>query len=298
MHENHEWKCKKCLHEWKARPNNIKFNPGSGCPNCAGKTYNYEKINNIARQRGLELVGKYTKMTTKTKWKCPNNHEWESTPFNVVTCETGCPYCKVGITENKCRFILEQLTGEKFDKDRSILEGKELDGYSPVLNVAFEYQGEQHFKSLFYHGKGHRNLEWQKERDKWKRSKCKTLGIKLIEIPYHKKGELENYIINKLTELNVKIANFNIDYDKFKWNYSVIEEAAEKLSNKKVKVLSQSYLGSKFKLDFKCMECEHEFSAHLHRILSKPNKGCPACNRRRAAIMREKKKRESRLVTS
>ena len=48
------------------------------------------------------------------------------------------------------------------------LNGLELDGYCEELDIAFEYNGEQHYKYIpYFHNKG-RTLEMQQLRDKQK----------------------------------------------------------------------------------------------------------------------------------
>ena len=49
----------------------------------------------------------------------------------------------------------------------------ELDIWLPELNLAFEYQGEQHYSD-----------DVISRRDREKRSACKEAGIRLIEVPY------------------------------------------------------------------------------------------------------------------
>jgi hypothetical protein len=55
-----------------------------------------------------------------------------------------------------------------------------LDIYVPSLQLAFEYQGEQHYRETSLYG----SPEEQKERDLTKRGICRDAGIFLIEIPY------------------------------------------------------------------------------------------------------------------
>ena len=56
----------------------------------------------------------------------------------------------------------------------------ELDIFIPSLNLAFEYQGRQHYQSHPLFGP----LEKQLLRDQSKRDSCERRGITLIEVPY------------------------------------------------------------------------------------------------------------------
>jgi len=55
----------------------------------------------------------------------------------------------------------------------------EFDIFIPKLSLAFEYQGEQHYKDFF-------NVESniQKKRDEEKRQLCKSNEITLISVPF------------------------------------------------------------------------------------------------------------------
>lgn len=56
----------------------------------------------------------------------------------------------------------------------------ELDAYIPAHQLAFEYQGEQHYRDIYALGR-----QWsQRERDNEKRLACEMKGITLVEIPY------------------------------------------------------------------------------------------------------------------
>lgn len=94
--------------------------------------------------------------------------------------------------EEECRKILEDIFQQKFPSIRPtwLINPKsgqrlELDMYNQQLGIACEYNGEQHYKfNVHFHRTYEKFLE-QLERDRFKREKCSSLGIKLIEVPYN-----------------------------------------------------------------------------------------------------------------
>jgi hypothetical protein len=58
----------------------------------------------------------------------------------------------------------------------------ELDLFLPGLNLAFEYQGEQHYSDLS--PSAFSPLELYEERDRIKKQLCRDLGISLVQVPY------------------------------------------------------------------------------------------------------------------
>jgi hypothetical protein len=111
-------------------------------------------------------------------------------------------YCK---SEEKCRGIFRDLTGFEFTKVRPAFlkyyTGKnlEIDGFNPLLNIGFEYNGIQHYRYTPYFHKSIEDLYEQQRHDQFKRDVCKKLGIKLITIPYTVKDkDLRNFITMEL----------------------------------------------------------------------------------------------------
>ena len=181
---------------------------GSGCANCAtknradnsrktiekfileaklvhGNKYSYDNVNYITN-------------CTKISIFCNTCHNYFlQTPNNHIR-GSGCQ-CMLYKNENKCKDIIQLLTGKKFYKKKpKWLHGLELDGYNPSLKLAFEYNGEQHYNyKPFFHREGVHNLWEQQERDMLKRYLCKKNNIRLIVIPYWIK-DLKSYIQEKL----------------------------------------------------------------------------------------------------
>lgn len=84
-------------HEWLAQPRHV-FS-GTGCPSCFNikQSIPFDLINAELSGRGYSIVGEYTNVRTKTKFKCKSGHEWETTPDSVRRGH-GCPVCSI---ENK-----------------------------------------------------------------------------------------------------------------------------------------------------------------------------------------------------
>lgn len=108
--------------------------------------------------------------------------------------------------EEKCRDILESLTGEAFPTDRpwwltNPKTGRrlELDGYSEKLRVAFEYNGKQHYEFPNSYHKTREEFDRQVERDNFKMEECRKRGVNLLVIPYDlEDDELHDFIKQRL----------------------------------------------------------------------------------------------------
>ena len=73
------------------------------------------------------------------------------------------------------------------------LENQILDIYIPSMNLAIEYQGEQHYRSVEYFG-GYNKFHEQEKMDSLKRTKCLERGIKLLEWNFEDKILIFNVI--------------------------------------------------------------------------------------------------------
>lgn len=112
------------------------------------------------------------------------------------------------VGENVCRKVLEDLYQTSFPSTRpNFLRNPEtgynleLDGYSRELNMAFEYQGKQHYEypNDFHSSKQH--FLQQVRRDRFKAEKCQQMSVYLLVIPYSiPTQEIRQYILNKINQ--------------------------------------------------------------------------------------------------
>ena len=173
-----------------------------------GERYNYDRV-------------QYTNNRTKVCIICTEHGEFMQSPDNHLG-GAGCPDC-CNKSEAKCREIIEQLTGYDFPSTwpdfLRYVNGKnlQLDGYCAELNLAFEYNGIQHYEyRKFFHHDNEKRLEVQQERDRYKYDRLDELMINLIIIPYtcESDQEKEDFIIDELTsiakERNSSIGLFTI----------------------------------------------------------------------------------------
>jgi hypothetical protein len=124
------------------------------------------------------------------------HHEWDDSKFNNK-------HKNELLVLKYCRdiFPTEEIFSQfKHHKIRSSTSNRplELDIWIPSLNLAIEYQGEQHYQ------KGWSFLsqnEFDKisQRDQDKKQGCYEIGIKLIEIPYTW-DQTKNYVIKLLSD--------------------------------------------------------------------------------------------------
>lgn len=267
------WQCQ-YQHIWSAQPNSIAN--GSGCPYCCGRRKTLQELNQLAQSRGVQFIGS----ETRYEWKCRNSHVWIARPHVIKNGKT-CPVCFAGIgKEEKCRFVFEQLTGKTFCKTRKALGGLELDGYCKELDMAFEYQGQQHYKEHFWHSKN-QSFSQQKERDKEKTRLCQELGIRKINIPYYEcknNSMIANYISKRLEIYK------NIDWSKFTGGLSQFEKLIKIASKHNFECLSESYLGATTKLSWKCQH-GHIWASTPANI--KSGYGCPYCSRKAKKTMND-----------
>ena len=108
--------------------------------------------------------------------------------------------------ETECRRVIESITGKPFKKTRpTFLQNNvsgqtlELDCYNEELNLAVEYNGEQHYKFIPYFHPNKESYYNLRYRDDIKQRLCKQNGVTLITVPYTvKHDDIKKFIISQL----------------------------------------------------------------------------------------------------
>jgi hypothetical protein len=149
----------------------------------------------------VELVGPYKNARHRVAVRCLKcGYNWSPLASSLFG-GRGCPECNRpgGVSEEEVRRLLERRTGWKFPRCRpKWLMGKgvplELDGYNKRHGVAFEYQGEGHYRPL----RGEEKLAYVRRNDRRKSRLCKRHGVLLVVIPYSQKDRVDDIVRRKV----------------------------------------------------------------------------------------------------
>lgn len=171
----------------------------SKCIKCIN--YNYDFIKSEFENINWTLLSKeYKNNREKMDSLCPFGHKVLKT-YNSIRLKKQCIKCKIFKNEEKCRNIFEQYFCTEFVKSKpEWLNGLELDGYNKSLKLAFEYNGNQHYKFYpnYFHNGGIKEFFSQICRDKIKKYLCKQNKIKLVIINKNNINFIEKKILPKI----------------------------------------------------------------------------------------------------
>jgi hypothetical protein len=245
------------------------------------KTLTIQCAKSIAEKRmGECLSTEYNGCYAKLQWQCYYGHEWDASLNSVKNNNSWCPKCNINIGEEITRNIMNILFNTNFITSYpDWLKGLELDGYNKELEIAFEYDGKQHYHFVRYFHRTKQGFENQKERDARKDRLCEENGVILIRIPYTvKRGDIKDYICDKCNDIGIEIPNnIDIDYHEFRHIYANNEmyvKLKKSVESKEWKLISDQYISSTDKVIVKC-DVGHTFKIEPRLITF--DKYCHKC---------------------
>lgn len=264
----------------------------NGCQSCSGKKKKtLEEISIEVQSRdpkGKVLSKHYVEKGEELKFLCGNGHSFNLI-YNNFREGQWCKDCKnKRFKEKHCRALIEYYTGHDFPErapawnlNKSTGGHLRLDGYNELLQLAFEYDGVQHFKEVpFFHDGEKNSLLKQRERDAEKDDNCRANEVHLIriacsvaQINLELYQELEKWAITKNFRLkpfeeNPQLENPSNELDEFK----------AQLKSRGTTLISSSFLGVSKKHDVECDNCSRTFEA-TPRLES--SFSCNVCSGRR-----------------
>lgn len=179
---------------------------GTRCPKCSiaersskrAKTLG-EFSKEVAEFSGGEyaVVGDYVNVNTKTEFYHKTCGTITSiSPSNFINGYTKCSSCYSFRGEKAVSDVLDSLSIE-YSREHTFeyLGRKRYDFFIPSLNIAIEYDGEQHFKAVDHWG-GEEALKRTQESDALKNDFCDFMGIDLLRIPYWEFDNIDEIVTN------------------------------------------------------------------------------------------------------
>lgn len=202
--------------QFKSLPCNI-LNQTSTCPLCAKRNMQIKeglslsdlKKHIIDNNLQMEIVDpEYINYKTPIKCRCLlHNIVYDVQPRRFLYHgSTGCPKCFQSIGEKKLGEILSKM---KYNpkpqysfEDCKYKNKLRFDYYDKNENIAFEYQGEQHYYPVNFGGisdeEAKKNFEETTIRDGIKKQYCEKNNIKLICVPYWEYNDMEHFLMQNI----------------------------------------------------------------------------------------------------
>lgn len=298
-----KFQCNKAHPPFETRYDNV-INHDTWCPRCAGM-FSPEEFLKKAQEKAIAKGGEclsteYINGNTKLLWKCshPEHKPWKATYSGVVNSDKWCKICSnfIHYKENKIRHLLEYLFDTEFPntkpkwninpKTKKLLQ---LDGYSDVLNLAFEFQGLQHYQAIKYFKMDASTLEYLQFKDKIKKENCINNNVTLLIIDdnnsCHNNQKLFDYVMNVLQQNNIAVLKEidMLEVDKLldsmtNFQEQALKKAHEYAKSKNGSCLSKVYINNKEKLEWKCNNINHPSWFRSMSLISSKN-WCLHCSR-------------------
>ena len=171
VHKKSTFRCEISDHpNWEATP--ISILQGHGCPKCGAliskevHSYSHEQFIQLLEQHNTDYTHKkayllpnqvYTGYKDPLNFTCDNNHQWKTTPDNILNGRSGCPFCASSKTFSF--MAIEWLKMIERDENINIIHRGNsdreyvipgtkytVDGYCKETNTIYEFHGN------YWHG--------------------------------------------------------------------------------------------------------------------------------------------------
>lgn len=201
-------KCKIHKNEWESYACNLQ-NESAGCPIC-----NDASITRLLSQEEFLLrlkektphimpLSKYSGIRSNMNFFCKEHQiNFEATPHSFLYKNLkGCPLCSQSLGERRLINLLlkkgRNISTQYMFDDCVYKQKLRFDVYDIDNQIAYEYQGQQHYYPVPFTGdiaQAEQNFKEGKIRDMIKEQYCKENNITLIKIPYWDFDDMEKYI--------------------------------------------------------------------------------------------------------
>ena len=158
----------------------------------------------------IKIIGRYKGCESSVKCKCVRcGYEWNGLAGYLLHL-SGCPQCHMSSGERILLRLLDEFnityTYQYSTPECKYINMLRFDAFDTVNNVAFEYNGEQHYFPVDYKHEGYNPIEAFKInqiRDNVKIEYCKNNNIPLIIIPYWEKNNMRNFLLNEFQKKGI-----------------------------------------------------------------------------------------------
>lgn len=240
----------------------------------------------IAHTHGGEFLDdEYVNSKHPHNWKCYFGHKFKKNWDSIKNQGIWCPQCESRNPEEFVRFCFEQLFESTFPKQRpdwlrnSDGYKMELDGFSEELNIAFEYQGKQHYEYISHYHHTRADFEKRKKDDEVKVKLCSEEEVLLFVVPYFiEPHNMEDFLREKCREFSIVPRKEKIDFSRYNYNRDEILKKIKPFLEEKSGVVLSAYTGDDGKLRVKLQCKKHDESWEPVVASVKTRKwGCKQC---------------------
>lgn len=288
--DRYEFRCARG-HTWDSTGGSV-IHQNTWCPICAGNTpRTLDELRMLVEKRGGRLLStEYVNVDSLYDFECNLGHTFTN-QFKKVMKGQWCPTCNRSTkSEEIARACMEGIFGAPFPKKRpkwlrnARNRQMELDGFCEELNLAFEYQGYQHFQESTIFSPG--GLEQRIGDDTKKLELCEQHGVHLFYFTHE--NDYDNFAeiaINQAEKFGDAVRSL-VKSDSFDVNKAFIREdrileLRELLSRKNINVLSEKWITSDYRYNLECGTCGHKWRARGNAFFnSRSVAGCDQCARR------------------